>query len=355
MKANVRNESVLTGINSSYRFQNGTSVTTRYNSSHNITYVENYDMVEIAGKLVYRAGTNILGIVFISITLGIVLSGMRAKGKDFIAWVSTLNDVIMRLVSAVMWYSPIGIWSLLASQFAAMHDVTGTFESLGLYLGTILTGLIIHSCLFLPLIYFVFTRNNVLKFYKGIFKALLTAFGTGSSSATLPVTLSCLEDNIKIDKRVTRFILPVGATINMDGTALYEAVTAIYIAQATDYDLDFGQYIAISLIAILASIGAAGIPQAGLITMLVVLQTVGLPIGSLTLIISADWFLDRVRTVVNVIGDCIGAGIIAHLSQDDLTKINVLKEFDEHVESLELGMRNQSFVNSFHTLNIHDD
>ena len=133
-------------------------------------------------------------------------------------------------------------------------------------------------------------------------QALITAFGTSSSSATLPVTFKCLEENNKIDKRVTRFVLPVGATVNMDGTALYEAVAAIFIAQAAGLELSIGQYTAVSVTATLASIGAAGIPQAGLVTMMVVLQTLGLPEDSVTLIFAVDWFLDRLRTTVNVLG-----------------------------------------------------
>jgi len=186
---------------------------------------------------------------------------------------------------------------------------------------TVILGLAIHSLIILPGIYFLFTRKNPLTFFQGIVQALLTAFGTGSSSATLPITFRCLEENNRIDKRITRFVLPIGATINMDGTALYEAVAAIFIAQASNYSLDFGQIVTISLTSTLASIGAAGIPQAGLVTMLIVLQTVGLPEDSITLIIAVDWFLDRIRTAVNVLGDSIGAGIIYHTSKKDLAEL----------------------------------
>eukprot|EP00117_Sycon_ciliatum_P015017 scpid84786/ scgid5800/ Excitatory amino acid transporter 1; SEAAT1 len=140
------------------------------------------------------------------------------------------------------------------------------------------------------------------------------------SSATLPITIRCLEDNLKIDKRVTRFVLPIGATINMDGTALYEAVAALFIAQYTCTPLNFGHIVAVSITATAASIGAAGIPNAGLFTMVIVLSAVGLPPDMASLVFAVDWLLDRFRTMVNVLGDSYGAAIVAHLSRHDLTK-----------------------------------
>lgn len=296
-----------------------------HNSTHNISITSK--TVLVAGKTTYRQGTNVLGIVAFSIAVGLLLGKME-NAKIFTQWIIILNELIMKLVQYVMWYSPIGIWSLVTSKFASMNDISGTFQGLAYYMATVIAGLIIHSLIILPLTYFVLTRRNPLVFMKGTVQALLTAFGTSSSSATLPVTFKCLEDNNGIDKRITRFVLPIGATINMDGTALYEAVAAIFIAQSTGMSLNVGQYIAISLTATLASIGAAGIPQAGLVTMLMVLQTVGLPEDAVTLIISVDWFLDRIRTTVNVLGDCFGAGIVAHLSEGELDKPIVGKSYD---------------------------
>ena len=149
-------------------------------------------------------------------------------------------------------------------------------------------------------------------------QAIMTAWGTASSSASLPITMNCLETKNGVDPRISRFVLPIGATINMDGTALYEAVAAIFIAQMTGRDLSAGEIVAISITATAASIGAAGIPQAGLVTMVMVLETVGLPPDDITIILAVDWLLDRCRTTINVLGDSIGAGIVNHLSKGEL-------------------------------------
>merc|ERR1711963_181142 len=162
----------------------------------------------------------------------------------------------------------------------------------------------------LPILYGVIVRKLPFRFIFNMGNALFTAFGTASSSATLPVTIEVLEERNNIDSRITRFILPIGATINMDGTALYEAVAAIFIAQVRGITLDAGKIVAISITATAASIGAAGIPQAGLVTMVMVLQTVGLPSTDVALILAVDWLLDRFRTAINVLGDSIGAGIV---------------------------------------------
>ena len=169
----------------------------------------------------------------------------------------------------------------------------------------------------------------------------MTAWGTASSSASLPVTMNCLEEKNGVDPRISRFVLPIGATINMDGTALYEAVAAIFIAQMEDMHPSLGQILAISITATCASIGAAGIPQAGLVTMVMVLDTVGLPSNLVSMIFSVDWLLDRFRTATNVLGDSIGAGIVSHLSQNELKQENGKAEEDK---GMQLGLVRSSFT-----------
>ncbi|KAF4082337.1 hypothetical protein AMELA_G00150680 [Ameiurus melas] len=263
-------------------------------------------------------GVNALGLVVFSMCFGLIIGNMKGEGQALRDFFDSLNEAIMRLVAIIMWYAPIGILFLIAGKIVEMDDITEMGGQLGMYTVTVIIGLLIHGCIILPTLFFVITRKNPFIFITGILQALITALGTSSSSATLPVTFKCLEENNKVDKRVTRFVLPVGATINMDGTALYEALAAIFIAQVNNMEMNFGQIITISITATAASIGAAGIPQAGLVTMVIVLTSVGLPTDDISLIIAVDWFLDRLRTTTNVLGDSIGAGIVEFLSQDEL-------------------------------------
>ncbi|MEJ1269774.1 solute carrier family 1 (high affinity aspartate/glutamate transporter) member 6 [Cricetulus griseus] len=328
-------------------------------------------------------GINALGLVVFSVAFGLVIGGMKHKGRVLRDFFDSLNEAIMRLVGIIIWYAPVGILFLIAGKILEMEDMAVLGGQLGMYTLTVIVGLFLHAGGVLPLIYFLVTHRNPFPFIGGMLQALITAMGTSSSSATLPITFRCLEEGLGVDRRITRFVLPVGATVNMDGTALYEALAAIFIAQVNNYELNLGQittissatlpitfrcleeglgvdrritrlvlpvgatvtmegtalsealaaiFIAqvnnyeltlgqittISITATAASVGAAGIPQAGLVTMVIVLTSVGLPTEDITLIIAVDWFLDRLRTMTNVLGDSIGAAVIEHLSQREL-------------------------------------
>ncbi|XP_046713607.1 excitatory amino acid transporter 4 isoform X2 [Silurus meridionalis] len=267
-------------------------------------------------------GVNALGLVVFSMFFGFVIGNMKQQGQPLKDFFDCLNDAIMRLVAIIMWYAPVGILFLIAGKIVEMKDLFQVGGQLGMYMLCVIVGLLVHSLIALPLIFYLCTRRNPFTFISGLLQALITAFGTSSSSATLPITFRCLEEKNHVDKRVTRLVLPVGATINMDGTALYEAVAAIFIAQVNDMDLNFGQIFTISITATAASIGAAAIPQAGLVTMVIVLTSVGLPTEDITLIIAVDWFLDRIRTTTNVLGDSLGAGIVEHLSREELQNLD---------------------------------
>uniref|UniRef100_H3C9D6 Amino acid transporter n=2 Tax=Tetraodon nigroviridis TaxID=99883 RepID=H3C9D6_TETNG len=272
--------------------------------------------------LEYKWGMNVLGLIGFFIHFGICMGRMGERGKIMCDFFNILNEIIMTMVSLIMWYSPVGIASLIAGKIAAIGDLEVVARQLSMYMVTVIVGLLIHGGLILPAIFFAITRKSPFTFYSGIFQAWITALGTASSAGTLPVTFRCLEENLKIDRRVTRFVLPIGATINMDGTALYEAVAAIFIAQMNDISLDGGQIVTVSMTATLASVGAASIPSAGLVTMLLILTAVGLPTQDISLLIAVDWLLDRMRTSINVVGDSFGAGIVDHLSRAELAELD---------------------------------
>lgn len=288
-----------------------------FNLTNSTQEILKEEMIPIPGTV---NGVNALGLVVFSMCFGLIIGSMKEKGQALKDFFDCLNEAIMRLVAIIMWYAPIGILFLIAGKIVEMEDISTVGGQLGMYTVTVIIGLMIHGMFVLPTLYFVVTRKNPFVFIGGLLQALITALGTSSSSATLPITFKCLEENNKVDKRVTRFVLPVGATINMDGTALYEALAAIFIAQVNGLDMSFGQILTISITATAASIGAAGIPQAGLVTMVIVLTSVGLPTDDISLIIAVDWFLDRLRTTTNVLGDSIGAGIVEHLSRHELHK-----------------------------------
>ncbi|KAJ8274512.1 hypothetical protein COCON_G00091370 [Conger conger] len=265
-------------------------------------------------------GMNVLGIVIFSATMGIMLGRMGPNGTALVNFCQSLNEAVLKIVAIVIWYFPFGIVFLVAGKILEMDDPSSMGKKLGFYAITVVLGLVLHGLFILPAMYFFITKKSPIVYIRGILQALLISLATSSSSATLPITFKCLLENNHIDRRIIRFVLPVGATINMDGTALYEAVAAIFIAQVNNYELDFGQIITISITATAASIGAAGIPQAGLVTMVIVLTSVGLPTDDITLIIAVDWALDRFRTMVNVMGDALATGIMAHICRKDFVK-----------------------------------
>jgi len=254
---------------------------------------------------------SVLPLIVFSLLFGGVLTTIGEKGKPVIAFFEGLNAAIMKLVTIIIYFAPIGVMALIGSIVAENRDsVSELVSGLALYSLTVIIGLLVHALIILPIILRVLTGRKPYEYFLGMGQALAAAFTTASSSATLPITMECTEDNNKVDTKAASFVLPLGATINMDGTALYEAVAALFIAQIYGIDLSVGSQIVIFLTATLASIGAAGIPHAGTVTMVFVLTAVGLPLEGIGLIWAIDWFLDRCRTTANVWGDSIGAAVI---------------------------------------------
>jgi proton glutamate symport protein len=254
---------------------------------------------------------HMLQIIFFCLLVGIFIARADTPHRDrLVGFFEAVFAVVMRLTHFVLAFAPIGIFALVAKTVATTG--MAAFQGLGLYALTVLGGLLIHACVTLPLLLYLVGRCSPKKHVQAMSPALLTAFSTSSSSATLPLTMNSLENRAGISNRITSFVAPLGATINMDGTALYECVAAMFIAQAYGIELTVLQQFIVVVTALLASIGAAGIPMAGLVMISVILTAVGLPLEGVGLILAVDRILDMCRTTVNVWSDSSGAAIIAH-------------------------------------------
>jgi Na+/H+-dicarboxylate symporter len=264
------------------------------------------------------AEMEILPLIIFSLFFGGVLTTLGEKGRPVIAFFDGVNEAVMKIVHLVMYVAPVGVFALIASKLGEAGGGELFFAELmkvGKYALAVVLGLLLHATVALPLILMLVTKRNPLLYLKNASEALTTAFSTASSSATLPVTIECAEERNKVSRKTSLFVLPIGATVNMDGTALYESVAALFIAQMAGISLGFGDQMVVFITATLAAIGAAGIPEAGLVTMVMVLESVGLPLEGIAMLLSIDWFLDRCRTVTNVWGDSIGAAVVDTLEE----------------------------------------
>tara|TARA_B110000003_G_scaffold51612_1_gene50739 strand:+ start:92 stop:1399 length:1308 start_codon:yes stop_codon:yes gene_type:complete len=277
-------------------------------------------MVDIVPQNIINASTsnkNMLQVIFFAILFGIAMIMLpEAKTVYVKGFFEGVNDIILQIVDLIMLSAPYGVFALLASLMVDfsdgdVHNVIELFSALGLYSLVVIVGLLMMIFIVYPILLRVFTNVKYVDFFKGIMPAQMLAFSTSSSAATLPVTMERCEDHIGVSKEISSFVLPLGATINMDGTSLYQAVAAVFIAQAFGVDLDLSQQLTIVLTATLASIGAAAVPGAGLVMLVIVLGAVGMDPEGVALIFAVDRILDMLRTVVNVTGDATVATVIA--------------------------------------------
>lgn len=260
---------------------------------------------------------NMLKVVFFAIFAGIALLLVpNDKGKPLLDLFSSLNDMIIKMVGIIMYMAPLGVFALLADVITAvakddLRQVVELISALGYYSLTVLIGLFLHMAItYTGLVRFL-TPLTVREFYRALVPVQLVAFSTSSSGATLPVTMETCEKEIGVSEEVSSFVLPLGATINMDGTALYQAIAAVFIAQTIGMDLNLGAQLTIVFTALLASIGTAAVPGAGIVMLIIILESVGVPAAGIGLILGVDRILDMCRTVTNVTGDAAVATIIA--------------------------------------------
>ncbi|MEI8117590.1 MAG: dicarboxylate/amino acid:cation symporter [Methylophilaceae bacterium] len=251
---------------------------------------------------------DVLAVVMFALILGVALVMGGDRYKHILALLQEALEVTMLIVGGVMRLAPLGIMALLIKLVAVQN--MAILNTLAKFVAVIMGTLLVHGILILPLILYLFTGRTPLWFWRGAREALVTAFATSSSSATLPVTLRCTTQHLHVKPEIAGFVIPLGATVNMDGTALYEAAAALFIANLAGIELNFTQQLIVFFTAMMGAIGAPGIPSAGMVTMVMVLQSVGLPAEAIAILLPIDRLLDTLRTTVNVQGDMVGSLVV---------------------------------------------
>jgi len=268
----------------------------------------------VPNNFIQAAGDNknMLQVIFFALLFGIAMVMLpKEKTSTVKSFFDGINDIVLQIVDLIMLAAPYGVFALIAGLVVDFGGSSELFKALGIYSLTVVIGLLLMITFIYPLILRLFTDLKYLDFFKGIAPAQMLAFSTSSSAATLPVTMERCEDHLGVSEEVSSFVLPLGATINMDGTSLYQSVAAVFIAQAFGYDLDLGQQMTIVLTATLASIGSAAVPGAGMVMLVIVLSSIGIDPEGIALIFAVDRILDMLRTVVNVTGDATVATVVA--------------------------------------------
>ena len=268
----------------------------------------------VPSNFIQAAGNNrnMLQVIFFAILFGIAMVMLPSEKTTYVkSFFDGVNDIILQIVDIIMLGAPYGVFALLGGLVVDFGASAELFQALGIYSITVIAGLLLMILLVYPMFLKMFTKIKYLDFFKGIAPAQMLAFSTSSSAATLPVTMERCEDHLGVSEEVSSFVLPLGATINMDGTSLYQSVAAVFIAHAFGYDLDLAQQLTIVLTATLASVGAAAVPGAGMVMLVIVLSAIGIDPEGIALIFAVDRILDMLRTVVNVTGDATVATVVA--------------------------------------------
>ncbi len=261
-----------------------------------------------------------LQIVFFAVFFGMILTvANQEKSKIILDFFDALSEIMIKMIDIIMKFAPIGVFALIAATVSEFGF--NILETLFWYALTIVIGLFLHTVGTYAAMVKIFSNMSLKKFFSGLRPMQIVAFTTSSSAATLPVNMECCQENLGVSKSITSFVLPLGATINMDGTALYQGVATVFIAQVYGMDLSLAQQITVVFMAVLASIGTAPVPGVGIIMLIIILKSVGVPEQGIALILGIDRILDMCRTVTNVTGDAAGAVIVAH-SERELTETN---------------------------------
>jgi len=260
---------------------------------------------------------DVLPIIFFSVLFGYFVTRLAKKQRMFLTdFFHAAFETMMKMTLFVVWSAPLGVFGIIARIVA--ETGLDAFRSLGFYFVVVLFGLLIHGSVNLPFLLAVIGRVNPIRHYKGMPSALIMAFSTCSTIVTLPLTMKAVTGNSRVSEKVSNFVLPIGATVNMDGTALYECVATIFIAQVYGFELTLSAQVIVVFTALLASIGAASVPMSGMVMMSIILNAVGLPLEGVVIILAVDRILDMFRTMINVLSDSCGAVIVARLEGESL-------------------------------------
>ncbi|XP_072388062.1 excitatory amino acid transporter-like [Diabrotica undecimpunctata] len=307
-----------------------------------IKILRNNQTVEISKDerfLGTRPGTNNIGIVFFCIIFGSILGTIDEKGNVVKEFFSTIFIVIMKMVKGVVWITPFGICSIIAAKIVSVADIMLVISQLGWFIATILIGVVLSQLIILQPAYYFFVRKNPFKYYLAFTQGTVTAFATASAAAALPVNFNILDNDLKIHSSITRFVMPIGTNINMDGTALFLASSTVFLAQMTGFNLGTGTVLTIWLTSTIMSFSSASVPSAALVLVLMIVTSMGISTKDLPLLFAIDWLVDRLRTTSNMLGDCYTVAIVEKLSKKELLECTLSN--DEASSELLLKQNNE--------------
>ncbi|XP_041365075.1 excitatory amino acid transporter-like [Gigantopelta aegis] len=281
---------------------------TKYHTKDRIIEVNDTGKIvnQTVGSVIKSVGTasstNILGLVLCSMVFGIAATAVGDTGKPFIAFFHSATEIIMKILRWFVWFTPVGVASLIAVALLEAGHMQGAFRSLGMFSVSVFTGLAVHQLLVVPLLFFVLTRTNPYTFLLTLGRPVMVTFAAASSAIAIPETLNILENKNNVDRRISRFVVPFAATINRDGSALYIATACIFIAQLSDVQLDGGKVVLICVLTTVISVAIPSVPSAGVVAVLINLTALNIPADSIGLLFALEWIIDRVRSSVNMIG-----------------------------------------------------
>nr|XP_022336994.1 excitatory amino acid transporter-like [Crassostrea virginica]XP_022336995.1 excitatory amino acid transporter-like [Crassostrea virginica] len=285
---------------------------TYQNASTNQNMTTSQVIRKLSKSLGKTDSPNMLGLITACMFLGTAAGRLGKKAKPFLDFFAVSTEVVLQVLRWFLWMTPLGISSLIAASIASTRDVTGTFSSLGLFVLTVTIGIVLHQALFIPMILFLITRRNPFTYFISIGRAWLIGFAATSTAVAIPEMLQACENKNRIDKRISRFVIPFCVTLNADGSALFITAAAMFIANITGQSLTFGEVVIVGLLTAIASLALPSVPSSSIVTLIMVLSSLNIPVHAVSLLFAVEWFLDRIRTTSNVLSHTVCAAITHH-------------------------------------------